>query len=335
MINFTTGPVDILPSIKEALTAKPISHRSPEFAEMHSTVRATICQQLNVAESFIVVGSGTLANEMMIAQIALRKEKGLIVSNGEFGERLTDQAKRQQLNFETLRAQWGATIDMSRLTTLIERDEIKWILFCHCESSTGVVNPLAEITALCKLFSCDVYVDCMSTFGTIKTDLTDVSMATGSSGKGIGSIAGLAIIFCNQLVRTSASMPIYLDLLHVQKTNGIPFTISSNLLAGLCEAVKQNLNEARWLNLSALSARVYEKIHPLQLIPFGTPQNRIFTLAPQMANAKELGKTLYKKGIQLSYESEYLVKRNWAQLAIFGTYDDDDITSMLSLFDHW
>lgn len=58
----------------------------------------------------IAVGTGTLANEMVAAQLSTIKGKGLILSNGEFGDRLIQQANRWQLDFETFQKSWNMPI---------------------------------------------------------------------------------------------------------------------------------------------------------------------------------------------------------------------------------
>jgi aspartate aminotransferase-like enzyme len=54
------------------------------------------------------MGSGTLANDVITAQLSLKPDKGLILSNGEFGRRLVGQARRFAISFETLSVDWAA-----------------------------------------------------------------------------------------------------------------------------------------------------------------------------------------------------------------------------------
>jgi len=324
MINFTTGPVTILPAVAKALASEPLSHRSRQFKDLYHNTTAAICTKLNANCAYIMTGSGTLANEMMIAQISLLKTHGLILANGEFGNRLIEQARRQQLNFDIINVKSGGHFDIDSIASVLKTGKIKWLLFCHCESSTGVVNPLLHITELCNQFGCEVYADCMSTFGAVPLDLQRVSMATASSGKGIGSYAGLALIFCNKKITPFSSLPFYLDLGHFQKTSGIPFTLSSNLLVALETAVALNLTEDKWAQLDLLSRSAYKILCESVDIPFATPASRIFTITGLTTSTTEVGALLSKDGIELSHQSSYLIRSNNMQLALLGSYDHDN-----------
>jgi len=57
----------------------------------------------------LLLGSGTLANEVIAGQLALTAEPGVVLSNGEFGQRLIDHAQRWRLPVRTLELEWGAT----------------------------------------------------------------------------------------------------------------------------------------------------------------------------------------------------------------------------------
>ncbi len=100
MINFTTGPVAILPAVTQALTSEPLSHRSQACQNLYQSTTAAICEKMHARNTYIMTGSGTLANEVMIAQISQLGKHGLILSNGEFGNRLIEQARRQQVSFD-------------------------------------------------------------------------------------------------------------------------------------------------------------------------------------------------------------------------------------------
>ncbi len=325
MINFTTGPIDTLPFVSDALRYSSISHRSIEFVDLYHEVSGSISEKLNVRETYLFSGSGTLANDVMIAQIGLRKEKGLILANGEFGERLIQQAGRQRLDFNVLKTEWGSPINVAQIVDAISLSGAKWLLLCHCETSTGFINPLNEIIENCASLSCDIYLDCMSTIGVIDLNLADVAMATASSGKGIGSYAGIALVLCNTEIISSSSVPLYLDLAYMKDSNGIPFTMLSNLLIALSRAVSCNLNENRYRQLSDYSSIVFSRLDSLNLIPFSTVESRVFTIVPEQKNVQNAIKYLSGKDISLSFQSRYLQRHNWFQMALFGTYTSEEI----------
>ena len=65
---------------------------------------------VNARHVQILMGSGTLANDAVGAQLSLEKKPGLVLSNGEFGERLIDQARRFGLTFDSFKFRNGANL---------------------------------------------------------------------------------------------------------------------------------------------------------------------------------------------------------------------------------
>jgi aspartate aminotransferase-like enzyme len=335
MINLTTGPVSILPQVMQAFSATPISHRSDDFRSLYQATAQAISRQVSVTTTYIQTGSGTLANEIMIGQIALIRQPGLLLTNGEFGDRLASQATRQGLSFHTGRWPHGAIMSIPEISALISRHQPRWILCCHCETSTGIINPLDAITKLAANHGCEVFVDCMSTFAAMPLQLSGVAMATASSGKAIGAIAGLALIMCNKPPQSAPALPLYLDLLHAHSCGGIPFTLSSNLLAALATAVQCNLTAPVLRQRAHFAHQVFQLLQPLGIIPFATPFSRVFNIIPTAGNAGLLAAQLLQQGIQLSWQSSYLVKNNWLQLAVFGTCTPTETARALSILHNY
>jgi len=328
-INFSTGPVEIRKEVFEAMGKTPVSHRSPKFIKYFNSTVDNFKDSLNVKDIFILTGSGTLANEAMLWQIKAIKGKGLVLSNGEFGKRLRKQAKRINLKFESIKKNWGEEFDLEEIEKKIKTKKLDWILFPHCETSTGVVNDLESICNIAKKHKCKVYVDCMSSIGTMPLNLEGVELATASSGKGLGSFAGLALIFSNSEIKKHKKIPRYLDL-NIYKTKGIPFTISSNLIEALSISIGFNLSNSKYERISKQAEVIYNQLNETNLIPFAKKGTRVFTITPN-TNAEEIYYKLSEQGLTLSCQSSYLIKRNWLQVALFGNYEDNDIIKLCNL----
>src|SRR2546430_2383961 len=86
-ISFLPGPVSIRPEIRAALDQLPVSHRCDKFKEDFAFAQTLLCQLVRTQRVEILLGSGTLANDVTAAQLSLLSARGMILSNGEFGER--------------------------------------------------------------------------------------------------------------------------------------------------------------------------------------------------------------------------------------------------------
>ncbi len=322
-LNFLPGPITPAPDVRAALAAPPISHRSREFVENLRELRTRLCRLTHASDVQVLVGSASLGNEVVAAQLSLRCTRGLVLSNGEFGARLATQAKRAQLDFESLDFEWGREFDLARVAHAMDRlAPADWLWFVHHETSTGILNPMRELVLMAKQRGLRVCVDCVSSLGTVPVDLRDVELASATSGKGLGAYPGLALVFHSYEPELQPErLPGYLDLAHWSSHESVPHTHSSNLVASLSAALRSVTTErmdriaahARWLRTELVAAGF--------LVP--APEHAacpgIVTLIPPRGlTAFELGEDLDRRGFWTSYRSAYLVERGWLQIALLG-----------------
>ena len=96
---------------------------------------------LNVTDVTILHGSGTLANESILAQLSSKElNKGLILSNGEFGNRIIRQAKRHNLNFDTYVVDYSKSFDIDAIELLFSKNNYDFIYLVHHETSVVIIN---------------------------------------------------------------------------------------------------------------------------------------------------------------------------------------------------
>lgn len=319
-INLSTGPLTISPEVRAALHAPPISHRSAAFEKLFNDTQALLCSQFAVRQAFIMSGSGTLANEAMLYQIKALGTKGLIISNGEFGSRLIYQATRISLNFLSYELEWGKPFNMHTVASMLAATDIQWLLFCHSETSTGVINDLGSLAALCATHHCLCFADCISSAGTAPLNLSQVSMATASSGKGLASSCGLALLLSNIQPIEDSSIPLYYDISYYEHKGHVPFTISSNLVHALHISIQQKLTAAQFELTQLYSEKLFTILNEYDFVPYGSAHARVFTIMPPKDARNEFISSMTGNQVIVSHESEYLKKRSWVQLAVFGYY---------------
>jgi aspartate aminotransferase-like enzyme len=324
IINCLPGPVLPSDGVISASGSEPESHRSENFVERFNEVREKLCHLTSARKVSIMTGSGTLANDIIASQLSSLKGEGLILVNGEFGSRLVDHASRAGLAYEILNTPGGTSFKRNELENQIhEQSAYSWLWCVHCETSTGVINDIGLLKDICQRYKIKLCLDCISTIGSCEVDLNDVYLASATSGKGIGSLPGLAMIFSNYCATShNKQLPRYFDLSLYEENQGIPFTISSNAVYALKAAlVKTNWTE-RFSQAENLSHQLYRQLERIGLQILAGPECRASHVTsiqlPEDISSLEFGDYLARQGIFLSYRSQYLISQNCVQICFMG-----------------
>ncbi|MGR3764032.1 aminotransferase class V-fold PLP-dependent enzyme [Rossellomorea sp. NS-SX7] len=328
--SFLPGPVPLHPDVQRAFRKGSISHRSTSFIQELKEIQFALCQLTKANHAEVVVGTGTMTNDMAAQQLKLLNGEGLILANGEFGYRLIDHASRSGLSFRTIEKQWGEDISLSDIESSLRDFAPKWIWTVHCETSTGYLYDLEGILALTKEYRAELCVDACSSVGIIPVNFQDVYLATSVSGKGIGAYPGLGIVFHRDEVVTHPSIPRYLDIGMYAEKGSIPFTHSSNLTGALKEAL-MNLNMTANKRLSQV---VRETIREWDISIIGDESFSpgVITIEiPSGVSSRVIGDECKDKGVLLSYESDYLLNRNWVQLALMGYQREEEVMKSIDV----
>ena len=336
IFNYLPGPVSIAEGVLQANSAEPNSHRSQQFMDQFNELRKTLCEKLNAQHVQIMMGSGTLANDVVAAQLSVLPGRGLVLINGEFGQRIQDQAMRARLSFDVIHAKLGGTFNKNEIEEAISNNtNLEWIWAVHCETSTGVLNNIDMLRELCNQFNLKLCLDGVSSIGSCEVDLENIYLATAVSGKGIGSLPGLAIVFCrDDVLSGDHQLPKYFDLSYYQTKQGIPFTISSNAIYALIAAIKNSNWPTRFENVKQWSEELRNEFEEIGLPVLADKECRaphITTIAlPDPISSLDIGKLLEDEGILVSYRSEYLIESNHIQVCFMGECQKP--TRMISYF---
>jgi aspartate aminotransferase-like enzyme len=334
-ISFLPGPVEIHPAVQTAFASAPVSHRAEAFLSLLSDTKARICQLMGSSEVELFLGSGTLANDVVAAQIKRLKRRGLILVNGEFGERLCDHAQRFGLEFHTFHAEFGRSFYLPALRQVLNQHKPDWLWMTHCETSSGILNPLKEIQALCDSLEIKLCVDCTSSVACVPVDVSKAYLATTVSGKAIAAYPGLAIVAYSHKVEPDRQIPRYLDLGVYRANAGIPYTHSSNLVAALRQALSQ-MSFTRFDQIAQISARLRANLQAAGIAilnPAGESSPAVLTLQlPDHIGSVACGDAMAERGFLLSYRSGYLIRGNLLQICLMGHTEpaqQDELTAQL------
>lgn len=305
---FYPGPVKQL----EDISYSDISHRSLTFQALFQRMRKGLLEISKANYVATLVGTGTLANDVLIGQLKGQNlGRGLILSNGEFGERLIEQAKQWELVFDTVQNAWGDPFDTKIIKEYLQTGAYNWLLFVHGETSTGTCNDMEMLVRLTKEYDVKLCADCISTFGAMPFSLEDCYLATAVSGKAVGAMSGLAFVFSQGLAKPS-TLPVYVNLANYQREN-VPFTVPTALVANVEQALQAY--PERFVLLQ-------ERFHALQQLPIveqyqlQTPAYPMIVSLKLPAAFRNLCMDLKLNGLYLHGDSLYLRQKNLVQIAI-------------------
>ena len=322
--NLMPGPVAISAAVSAAFAQAPISHRSAEFDVLIEQVRVRLRKLCGVADVVVMPGSGTLANDAIAAQLAAQGQPGLVLSNGEFGERLMDHARRWHLQFAVLQAEWGQVFAPADVRRAFARASPRWVWMVAGETSTGVRNPLELLRDLCRASGADLCVDAVSAVGLQDLDLSGTHLASLVSGKALGAYPGLAIVAHNNRLAPAGVVPRYLDLATYRDAGGVPYTQSSNLLAALAAALQRDW-PLRWERVCDADSKLRGRLRQLGLAIVADDRVAmpgVISLAlPAQVSSLRLARRMERSGYQLACRSEYLTSRNWVQVCLMGEWE--------------
>ena len=127
VINFMPGPVNLHTETRNVFYNVFLSHRSAKFYADVRDFKQELCRFVNAQNVAFLVGSGSMANEVTAQYLKQLGGKGLILVNGEFGKRLTEQASHIELNFDIYQTSLGSVFNYSEIETKKPATALQWL----------------------------------------------------------------------------------------------------------------------------------------------------------------------------------------------------------------
>ena len=192
------GPTPLPDKVLEAMTRQMINHRGKEFSELINEVTAKLKGLFQTKEDVLILtASGTGGMEAAIVNTLSSGDKVLAATCGVFGERFTQIAEQYGAEVSRVRFEWGRAVEPEAIQRALDSDpSIVAVLVTHNETSTGVTNDLASISAVVKKFDKLLLVDAISSLGCIDlpVDAWHCDVVITGSQKGWMAPPGLAML---------------------------------------------------------------------------------------------------------------------------------------------
>ena len=197
---FTPGPLTTSESVKSAML-HDYGSRDELFIRLIKEIRSDLLDLGQVSkdmgyETVIMQGSGTFGVESVISSAIPKEGTLLIVINGAYGERIASMASIHQIPFHTIVCDENSIPDIEKTEALLVRGNFTHLAIVHCETTTGIINPVELFGTLAKKYGVQYIVDSMSAFGAVPLDLAtcNIDYLISSSNKCIEGVPGFSFI---------------------------------------------------------------------------------------------------------------------------------------------
>jgi 2-aminoethylphosphonate-pyruvate transaminase len=204
-ILLTPGPLTTAKHVKEAMV-HDWGSRDAAFLQINGTVMTRLPEVIGAKGRFVTVpvqGSGTFAVEAMLTTFVPPDGKVLVLINGAYGKRarrILEIARRAVVVHETPE---HTPPDLAAIEQLLAADAtITHVFAVHCETTSGLLNPVVAIGALARKHGRRFLLDSMSAFGALPLDQSEAGFVAvaASSNKCIEGVPGLGFVICDPAV---------------------------------------------------------------------------------------------------------------------------------------
>lgn len=317
------GPSNVHPRVYRALSTPLLGHLDPEFLTIMNEIQDLLRFVFQTQNKFTIAVSGTGSAGMEAAFVnAIEPGDTVIIGvNGVFGRRMADVASRCGGNVIPLEAPWGEIIDVQRVADALKQaGKVKAVALVHAETSTGALQPLAQVGALCKQYSALFIVDAVTSLGglPVKVDEWNIDVCYSGTQKCLSCPPGLAPLTLSEAAlktvqtRKTKVQSWYLDLTMIanywqEGSRAYHHTAPISMNYALREALRLVQEEGlapRFERHRRNSSALIQGLQKLGLQPFVEESCRLptlnsITVPPEIHEAKARGTLLNEYNIEI------------------------------------
>lgn len=198
----------------------------------------------------LMQGSGSFCVEATLGSVVRAEDHLLVVANGAYGKRMGVIADYYHLNYHLMKFEETEAVDPQRVNAYLEEHpEVTHVSVVHCETTTGVLNPVAEIARVVKAHQKVLIVDAMSSFGGVPVDMSalGIDFLISSANKCIQGVPGFGFIIARRSlleqckgVARSLSLDLYDQWETMEKGHGKwRFTSSTHVVRAFMQAMTE------------------------------------------------------------------------------------------------
>ena len=318
----TPGPLTTSLTVKQAML-HDYGSRDATFIDLNARILERLVDIVDGAGTHVAVplqGSGTFVVEAMIGNFVPADGKLLILVNGAYGERIAKICDYYRRAYVVQSSPEDVPVDTAELDARLDADAgISHVAVVHCETTSGILNPVAEVAAIVARHGRRLLIDSMSAFGALPLDAREIPFdaVVASSNKCLEGAPGMGFCVAREdaLIETEGNSPsLVLDLYDqwraMQKNRQWRFTPPTHVLLAFDQALtefeaeggvagrggryRQNcellVTGMRELGFETLLS---DELQAPIIITFRMPGNPEFDFAAFYDGLKELGYVIY------------------------------------------
>jgi 2-aminoethylphosphonate-pyruvate transaminase len=274
MLLLNPGPVTLSERVRRSLLSPDLCHRESEFFDLQDEARSRLLATYDLDPAHwtavLLTASGTAAVESMVAALVPQNGRLLVVENGVYGERISLICAHYGIAHERIIGAWLQAPDYpgiaAKLAAAPKDARFTHVAIVHHETTTGRLNELGKLLALCREHGAALLVDGVSSFGAEAIDFGSPALAAvaATANKCLHGVPGAAFVIVRRSELSNAhSRAYYLDLLRLarlQDERNTPFTPAVHAYYALVEALREYAEQggrrARYQRYADLAERV-------------------------------------------------------------------------------
>ncbi|GKX27731.1 2-aminoethylphosphonate--pyruvate transaminase [Vallitalea longa] len=252
----TPGPLSTSDEVKNQMLVDRCTWDN-DYKMITQKIRKQLLSVAHLSEedytTVLLQGSGSFAVEATLNSAVSQDGKCLFIVNGAYGERMVEMGNRMSLDYSVYRTDYHIIPNVNKVRKLIETDtDITHIAMVHCETTTGILNPIEDMAKLCNDNDITFIVDAMSSFGGIPMDIEKmgIDFLISSANKCIQGVPGFGFVIAktDKLIGTqgkssSLVMDLYDQWVVMNKDGKWRYTSPTHVVAAFSKALDELFEE--------------------------------------------------------------------------------------------
>ena len=250
----TPGPLTTSETVKETMMTDWCTwdedYNLGIVQELRKDLVSIATKNIEDYTSVLLQGSGTYCVEAVLGATITPKDKLLICSNGAYGDRMGNIAEYYHLDYDMLAFEETEQVSVEYVDDYLSNNsDVTHVAFVHCETTTGILNPIKELSHIVKMHGKKLIVDAMSSFGGVPLDVQElgIDFLISSANKCIQGVPGFGFIIARRSelmackgVSRSLSLDIYDQWETMEKGHGKwRFTSPTHVVRAFKEAMEE------------------------------------------------------------------------------------------------